>query len=261
MNYKLYNGDCLQVMQELVDEGVKVDLVLTDPPYNITKCKWDSIIPFDEMWNNLNLLVKDSTPIVLFGFEPFSCALKMSNIKNHKYDWIWDKCSVSNPQNAKIEPLRNFEVISVFSKNNNRINYFPVGLKKIRKPKIKRQNPNSKTEKLRHIDRKEDYLQEYTNYPKLTISFPRPVNNTHPTQKPVQLLEYLIKTYTTGGEIVLDFTMGSGSTGVACTNTNRDFIGIELDEEYFKIAEKRIKEANVQTKLEFKESNSQKTLV
>ena len=167
--------------------------------------------------------------IVLFGSEPFSSALRMSNIKNYKYDWIWDKISVSNPQLSKIQPLKSFENIIVFGKN--KINYYPQGLERREKPDI-RKNKSNGTEKLKHNARN-SYISEFTNYPRmLSLKFPRPYNNTsiHPTQKPVPLLEYLIKTYTNEGEVVLDNTMGSGTTGVACVNTNRGFIGMELDD-------------------------------
>ncbi len=201
-----------------------------------TSCKWDTVIPFDEMWKRIDKLIKPNGAIVLFGSEPFSSALRMSNIKNYKYDWVWDKISVSNPQLAKKQPLKNFELISVFGSNNGTVLYYPQGLIEINK---KRKDESTDTERLHHIKRKA-YIQKYTNYPKSIIQFSRPHKNIHPTQKPVDLLEYLIKTYTNENELVLDFTMGSGSTGVACVNTNRKFIGIELDENYFNIAQERI---------------------
>ena len=239
-NYSIYHGDCLEVMDKLIGEGVKVDAIITDPPYGTTACKWDSVIPFDDMWDRLKKLIKPNGAIVLFGSEPFSSALRMSNIKGFKYDWIWDKKAVSNPQLAKKQPLKNFELISVFGTDKRGINYFPQGLIKIDNPKIKR-TKNTDTEMLGHIKRK-DYVQTHTNYPKAFLQYSRPSKNVHPTQKPVDLLEYLIKTYTNEGELILDFTMGSGSTGVACLNTNRKFIGIELDEKYFEIAKKRLEE-------------------
>ena len=239
--YKIYNGDCLEIMDRLIEEGIIVDAIICDPPYGTTACKWDSIIPFDEMWERLNKLIKPKGAIVLFGSEPFSSALRVSNIKGFKYDWIWDKKSVSNPQLAKKQPLKNFEMISVFGINKQGVNYFPQGLIEIENPIVKK-TKNTENEKLRHIKRRE-YVQTHTNYPKAFLQFSRPSKNVHPTQKPVALLEYLIKTYTKEGELVLDFTMGSGSTGVACMNTNRKFIGIELDENYFNIAKQRIEEA------------------
>ena len=243
-NYKLYKGGCLEVMDKLIKEGVKVDMVLTDPPYGTTKLKWDNIIPFDEMWGKLNKLIKSNGAICLFGSEPFSSNLRVSNIKNYKYDWYWNKTSVSGFANAKKMPLKNIETISIFYKKLP--TYNPQGLIKT-KPKI---NKNSKTHKAYGIKGgsalnggrfKDEYIQEYTNYPRQNLIFSIQ-KGLHPTQKPVPLLEYLIKTYTNEGELVLDFTMGSGSTGVAALNTNRRFIGIELDENYFNIAIKRLKD-------------------
>ena len=242
--YKLYNGDCLDIMDKLIEEGVKVDCILTDPPYGTTACKWDTIIPFDEMWERLNKLIKPNGAIVLFGSEPFSSKLRVSNLKWFKYDWIWDKKAVSNPQLAKKQPLKNFEIISVFGTDKSRVNYYPQGLIEIKNPKIKNTKV-SKNEKLGHIKRRCDYIQTHTNYPKAFLQYSRPSKNVHPTQKPTDLLEYLIKTYTNENEIVLDFTMGSGSCGVACINTNRRFIGIELDVNYFNIAKDRIEKAVV----------------
>lgn len=237
----LLHGDCLELLKEIPDHTV--DLILTDPPYGTTSCKWDTVIPFDKMWEQLNRVIKPHAAILLFGSQPFTTELNHSNIKNYKYDWIWDKVSVSNPQLAKIQPLKNFEIISVFGGGSGRVNYYPQGLKKIETP-INKGAKNTKTELLNHIKRREDYHQEFTNYPKMmALRFPRPAQMVHPTEKPIDLLEYLILTYTKRGEIVLDFTMGSGSTGIACVNTHRDFIGIELDDEYFKLAGERIKKA------------------
>jgi len=230
---KLIQGDCLEKMKDIPDGSV--DMVLTDPPYGTTACKWDSVIPFDKMWERLNKLIKPNGAIVLFGSEPFSSALRMSNIKNYKYDWVWNKKRVSNPAMAKKQPLRSLENIVVF----NRHNYYPQGLL----PCTKKLGGNSKGSRgLSTEVKKKDYKQEWTNYPRnlLEISADNYGKNCfHPTQKPVALMEYLIKTYTNEGKTVLDFTMGSGTTGVACKNLNRNFIGIELDEKYFKIAQER----------------------
>lgn len=245
MAIQLIKGDCLNVMDELIQHGVKVDAIITDPPYGTTACKWDSVIPFEPMWERLFQLRKEKAPVVLFGSEPFSSLLRVSNIKGFKYDWVWNKKSVSNPQLAKKQPLKDFELISVFGAGSAGVNYYPQGLQRIENPKS-RGREVSETEGLRHIKRRTDYVQEFTNYPKGIIEFPRPSKAVHPTQKPVELLEYLVQTYTKEGETVLDFTMGSGSTGVACVNTNRNFIGIELDDKYFKIAEQRITEARQQ---------------
>jgi len=196
------------------------------------------------MWKELKRIIKPNGAIVLFGSEPFSSALRMSNIKQYKYDWIWDKVSIVGFANAKKMPLYNIEKISVFYKKLPLYN--PQGVIKIDKKKIKNGTTHkAKTEKgISAINGgrfKESYTQEYTNYPKQILTFPREAG-VHPTQKPVALIEYLIRTYTLEGETVLDFTMGSGSTGVACHNLNRNFIGMELDEKYFEIAKKRIEE-------------------
>ena len=228
MDYKLYKGDCLEVMDRLIEEGIKVDMILTDPPYGTTACKWDNVIPFDEMWIRINELIKTNGAIVLFGNEPFSSNLRISNIKNYKYDWVWNKRPV-NFLNAKRQPLREVENIMVF---NSKI-YNPQGL--IYKERINKRSNSTETNSKHGLSNK----SYYTNYPKQILRFIGE-RGLHPTQKPVALLEYLIKTYTDEGELVLDFTMGSGSTGVACLYTNRKFIGIELDEKYFNIAKDRL---------------------
>ena len=237
-NIKFYKGDCLEVMDKLIEQGIKVDAIITDPPYGTTACKWDSIIPFDAMWERLNKLIKPNGAIVLFGSEPFSSALRMSNIKNYKYDWVWNKKQASNQLNAKRQPLKIHELIHIFNKHN----YYPIMKKgKMRKKggsKVKSEIVGDSI--IGYFDINDDYypvsiLDDFSNANRL--------NRLHPTQKPVALMEYLIKTYTNEGEIVLDFTMGSGTTGVACINTNRKFIGIELDDNYFDIAKNRIEKA------------------
>jgi site-specific DNA-methyltransferase (adenine-specific) len=234
----LYKGDCLEVMDELIAKGVIVDAIITDPPYGTTACKWDSIIPFDEMWKRLNKLIKPNGAIVLFGSEPFSSALRMSNIKNYKYDWVWKKQKPTNFYQVKTQPLKEHENILVFSKE--KVNYYPQGTVEVN---IKNGRKNKSSNLYSNYDGG-DYVQKIGNYPRSIqfVATEGDKNRKHPTQKPVALMEYLIKTYTNEGETVLDFTMGSGTTGVACVNTNRNFIGIELDENYFKIAEKRINE-------------------
>jgi len=238
---KLINGDCLEEMDKLIADGIKVDAIICDPPYGTTACKWDSIIPFDAMWERLNKLIKDNGAIVLFGSEPFSSALRMSNIKNYKYDWVYLKALATNFMNAKKMPMKWHENILVFYSNLPTYNPQMVETKKRRDviDKINRdEGVYGKTgEKDGYI-----YDNKGLKHPSTIIK----VNNAnqrkkvHPTQKPVALMEYLIKTYTNENETVLDFTMGSGTTGVACKNLGRDFIGIELDEKYFKIAEDRI---------------------
>ena len=229
---KLYNADCLSILPSLADDSI--DLILTDPPYGTTDCKWDNIIPFEPMWKELKRIIKDNGCIALFGSEPFSSFLRTSNIKWFKYDWIWQKEQGTDFQLCKYKPLKNYELISIFGK---KITYKPQGLIRINKFK------KAKTDNLGHLSNKSkrDHIQIYKNYPTQIIRF----NNqrgSHPTQKPVALLEYLIKTYTNENDTVLDFTMGSGSTGVAAKNLNREFIGIELDKQYFEIATNRINE-------------------
>lgn len=238
-NIKLYQGDCLEVMDKLIAEGVKVDTIITDPPYGTTACKWDSIIPFDEMWLRLNKLIKPNGAIVLFGSEPFSSALRMSNIKNYKYDWIWDKKKGGNPLLSKIQPIKVHEIISIFG--NGRVNYNPI-MELRDKPKSRGGNKGNKSEINNNAFTEN---KTYTHkYPKSIKEFSNASqqNKFHPTQKPVALMEYLIKTYTNENELVLDFTMGSFTTAIACLNTKRRFIGIELDDGYFEIGTKRVNE-------------------
>ena len=238
VNVNLMKGDCLELMKSIPDGSV--DLILTDPPYGTTQCKWDSVIPFDLMWSELKRIIKPNGAILLFGSEPFSSALRMSNIKQYKYDWVWDKKIPSGMCNAKIMPMKQSENISVFINGKNF--YYPQ--------MVQRDNPiksggmtgslSAGAKGLKKIETK-----VYTEkYPTTHLVFDKiRKGSLHPTQKPVDLLEYLIKTYSNEGDTVLDFTMGSGSTGVASLNTNRKFIGIELDENYFNIAESRINQA------------------
>lgn len=243
-NYEIYKGDCLEVMDKLIEQGVKVDTIITDPPYGTTACKWDSVIPFDEMWVRLNKLIKPNGAIVLFGSEPFSSRLRLSNIKCYKYDWVWNKGRGTDFLNAKRKPLSSYENISVFYKKQPTYNPQFWFSSPYDRGVVKHSNNTmecyGKTNDI--ISKSEDgrrYPLNMINIKKLSGH----KNNFHPTQKPVELLEYLIKTYTNEGEVVLDFTMGSGSTGVACVNTNRKFIGIELDDKYFEISKSRLNEA------------------
>lgn len=223
-------------MKDIPDGSV--DMILCDLPYGTTKCKWDSVIPFEPLWEQYNRVIKDNGAIVLFGSEPFSSRLRMSNIKNYKYDWIWDKKKGGNPLLSKIQPIKIHEIISVFGKA--KINYYPIMTDRD-KPKSRGKNKGNVSETTNNCFSENKIYTQY--YPKSIIEFSNASQQSrlHPTQKPVALLEYLIKTYTNEGETVLDNCMGSGSTGVACTTTKRNFIGIELDDNYFKIAEKRIK--------------------
>ena len=232
---ELLHGDCLELLQNIPDKSI--DMILTDPPYGITACKWDSVIPFAPMWEQLNRIIKDNGAIVLFGSEPFSSALRMSNIKYFKYDWIWEKEQGANFMLCKYQPYKVHEIVSVFSKSTH--NYFPQMTDG--KPYISGKGTSGDiTGNVKKIQTKNDGKR----YPRSIQKFCTGKSKSkHPTQKPVALLEYLIKTYTLENETVLDFTMGSGSTGVACVNTNRDFIGIELDDKYFSIAKDRIEAA------------------
>ena len=244
-NIQLYQGDCLEIMDKLIEKGVKVDAIITDPPYGTTACKWDTVIPFDEMWKRLNKLIKDNSAIILFGSQPFTSALISSNIKCFKYELIWDKTFGRQPQLANIQPMKQHENILIFSIDGKRINYYPQKIE-LPKPYYSSGASNNSGSNNHHKLGLKKQSKIYTHKTPTSLLSYKPVSNTktvHPTQKPVTLLEYLIKTYTKEEEIVLDFTMGSGSTGVACVNTNRKFIGIELNEKYFKIAEERIEEA------------------
>ena len=235
--YKLYNGDCLEIMDRLIEEGVKVDCVITDLPYGITaRNKWDNIIPLNIMWEKLNNLVKENGTVALFCSQPFTTKLINSNLNSFKYEWIWEKNNSTGFMNANKIPLRKHENIAIFYKKQ--CTYNPQGL--IPCNKI---NKRGKVGLNYNDVNSNEYIQKYTNYPTQILKFSYDKERFHPTQKPVDLLEYLIKTYTNENELVLDFTMGSGACGVACMNTNRRFIGIELDENYFNIAKDRIENA------------------
>lgn len=219
-----------------------VDMILCDLPYGTTACKWDIIIPFEPLWEQYNRIIKSNGVICLFGNEPFSSKLRVSNLKNFKYDWYWNKTKPVGFANAKKMPLKDVEIISIFY--NKMPNYFPQGLIECNRiinnsTKIKKQN--NITAINGGAFKSKSFIQQHTNYPRQVLKFSIE-QGLHPTQKPVPLLEYLIKTYTNEGETVLDNCMGSGSTGVACVNTNRNFIGIELDDTYFEIAKNRIEQ-------------------
>jgi len=241
----LYKGDCLEIMKEIADGSI--DAIITDPPYGTTACKWDCVIDFELMWEQLNRIIKTNGAIVLFGSEPFSSALRMSNIKNYKYDWVWDKGNPTNFAMANKQPMRYTEQISIFY--DGQCSYKPIKWKGKKNHKQGASMGNY-AETRGNIKRTKDDLTGL-KFPRNIIDIKKHSSQCglHPTQKPVALMGYLIKTYTNENETVLDFTMGSGTTGVACKNTNRNFIGIEKDENYFKIAEKRIKEHQQQTKL------------
>jgi len=245
---KIYNGDCLEIMSRFKDKSF--DAIITDPPYGTTACKWDSVIPFEPMWKQLKRITKDRGAIVLFGSEPFSSALRISNIKMYKYDWIWKKNRHSNFLTAKYEPRRVTENICIFCPKKTL--YYPQKIK-LSSATIKRNNRNRNLRsdpeggQFEGIKKPTNTKNQSLGLPINIIEIKLEQNNQykkqvfHPTQKPVALMEYLIKTYTNEGEIVLDFTMGSGTTLVACKKTNRNGIGIEQDKKYCEIAEKRLK--------------------
>lgn len=242
---ELKQGNCLELMKELKDKSI--DMILCDLPYGVTAGQWDNIIPFKPLWEQYNRIITDNGAIILFGTEPFSSKLRLSNLKMYKYDWIWKKTTATGFQLANCKPLNNIENILVFSKGTtyprscNKMKYNPQGLIPFGK-NVRHGVDNIRTKT--GSNRKAEYVfQKFTNYPRRILEFEKDSEILHSAQKPVKLLEYLIKTYTNERELVLDNCMGSGSTGVACINTNRNFIGFELDKKYFDIAENRIKEA------------------
>lgn len=260
---RLIQGDCIEEMRKLADEGVKVDLILTDLPYGTTKCKWDNIIPFEDMWERIHHLTYETTPSILFCDEPFSSFLRLSNLDEYKYDWLWIKEGASNIFNAKSRPLKYHENVAVFYKKQPK--YYP---NRIMIPRISRRVEDGQKTGWVGMSKgsevsgkpKNGFISDVSTYdkdwknPSQHIYYSRVKGNSHektqhPTQKPIKLMKHFIEAYTDVGDTVLDFTMGSGSTGVACLETNRNFIGIELDEEYYNIASERIKESEKQRKL------------
>jgi site-specific DNA-methyltransferase (adenine-specific) len=233
---QLIHGDCLEEMKDIKDKSI--DMILCDLPYGTTACKWDVIIPFEPLWEQYNRIIKDNGAIALFSDNPFTSKLINSNSNMFKYEWIWEKEQGKNFQLVKKQPLKKTENICVFYIKQP--TYNPQGLVKLDKPIIK--SNKGKGGRLCHLsseNKRETYEQWYTNYPSNVLKF-NADRGLHPTQKPVALLEYLIKTYTNEGETVLDNCFGSGSTAIACINTNRKFVGIEKDDNYFEIAYNRI---------------------
>ena len=224
-------------MKEIPDKSV--DMILCDLPYGTTHNKWDTIIPFDKLWAQYKRIIKDNGAILLFSQMPFGASLIMSNPKMFRYEWIWEKNQAVGFLNAKKMPLRKHENILVFYKHLP--TYNPQGLIKLDEPIQEEGSANRNGKNYGVADK--SFIRTHKNYPTDIITFSND-SGYHPTQKPVDLLEYLIKTYTNEGDVVLDNCMGSGSTGVACKNTNREFIGMELDEKYFKIACERIEGGN-----------------
>lgn len=231
---KIYHGDCLELMKGIPDRSI--DMILCDLPYGTTQCKWDEVIPFDKLWEQYNRIIKPNGAIVLFGAEPFSSLLRVSNIKNFKYDWIWDKKKAPNFRGVKSQPLIPYEVISVF----NTSTYNP----QMTKGKMRQKGGYySEHEQALSSGTKAKVNDEY--YPKAILEFTKADNKDsklHPTQKPVALCEYLIKTYTKEGDIVLDNCSGSGTTAIACIRTNRKFVCIERDENYYQKSLTRIEQ-------------------
>ena len=236
--YKLYQGDCLEVMDKLIESGLKIDAIITDPPYGTTQNKWDSVISLDEMWNRINKLIKSNGAIVFTSQSIFTAKLILSNEKWFKYKLVWEKSKATNFLNAKKQPLRKHEDICVFYNKQPTYN-----------PQMREGKPYDKGVRKDQLtgsygDFNPVHVKsEGKRYPTDVVYFKTAESEGkvyHSTQKPVKLMEYLIKTYTDENDLVLDFTMGSGSTGVDCMNTNRNFIGIELDEKYFNIAKNRI---------------------
>src|SRR3990172_6705689 len=240
MSVTLHLGDCLEILPTLADKSV--DAIITDVPYGTTACKWDVIIPLDKMWEQVKRLCKGA--FVTTASQPFTSVLTVSNLEWFKYDWVWRKDLATGHFNAKIRPMLNHESVLVFSENGH--TYNPQGLQRYGKMNTRGGNGDNYGESgLANF-------QEFTNYPRTILPFSvHRSEGQHPTQKPVALYEYLIRTYTNAGDTVLDFCFGSGTTGVACVKTGRGFIGIEKESNYFAVAERRIEQAQQQMIMEF----------
>jgi len=237
---ELYKGDCLEVMKTIEDNSI--DAIICDLPYGTTQCKWDSLISLDMIWFEYERIIKDNGAIVLFGSQPFTSALVMSNPKIFKYEWIWQKSHATGHLNSKKQPMRQHESICVFYKKQ--CTYNPQMIDKTYLDKRTKSGDDNVVDVYNDFKKVERQIPVTKGYPKTIQYFATPFKGgeggKHPTQKPLSLLEYLVKTYTNKNDTVLDNTMGSGTTGVACVNTNRNFIGIEQDEKYFNIAKNRI---------------------
>ena len=248
----LVNGDCLKEMQSIEDKSV--NLILTDLPYGETRSKWDKILDFDKLWEHYLRVITDNGAIVLFGNEPFSSMLRQSQPNYYRYDWKWVKNRATGFANCNYRPMRAYEDIMVFSKANasaggksNSMIYNPQGLIEVNKTKKNTANRkglisynNNNLGENNSLNGDSEYVQKYTNYPNNILYFDCEKKYVHPTQKPLELMKYLVLTYSNIGDMVLDSCMGSGTTGVACKELNRDFIGIEIDKKYFDIASERI---------------------
>lgn len=251
---KIYNEDCLVGMSRIPTRSV--DAVVCDLPYGTTACAWDSVIPFDLLWAEYNRILKDNGTMVMFGSEPFSTKMRMSNIEQYKYDWVWSKNNCTGFQHAKNMPLKDYELISIFSKGGmghasllkeRRMTYNPQGVIRVNKRSFSSRNQWTIIGK--RPSHKDSYITEFENYPRMILSFKSETNGFHPTQKPVDLIEYLVRTYSNEGEIILDNCMGSGTTAIACIRSNRHFIGFEKDTEFYKKAVERIKAEQMQLSL------------
>ncbi len=242
----IFCGDCLEVMPRL---ELEFDAVIADLPYGTTACSWDTVIPFEPLWREYKRLIKENGAVVLFGSQPFTSKLIMSNLDWFKYEWIWEKTKAQGFMIAKLKPMRAHEAVLVFSqgKTNNdprqaikNIPYYPQGLITYNKVVngVKEKNGHGHYRKCQ----KENHLQEYTNYPTSLLRFDSASNIVHPTQKPVALLQYLIRTYTNPGELIIDNAMGSGTTLLAAQNEGRRAIGIEISEEYCKIVVEHLRQ-------------------
>lgn len=237
MTFDLHHGDCLEVMAGLPDASV--DMVLCDLPYGTTACKWDSVIPFAPLWAQYRRIAKRNAAIVLTASQPFTTALIASNMRDFRYCWVWEKSRFANQMLAKVQPLKIHEDVCVFSADRHA--YHPQGLVEVNK--TTKQGARV-TDNNGGGTRATEYEQTHTNYPRSILRIASEGQTKHPTQKPVALMEYLIRTYTNEGDVVLDNCMGSGTTGVACANTGRRFVGIERDDKYFAIASERIAAAH-----------------
>lgn len=246
---RLIHGNCLDVMPTLDAGGV--DMILCDLPYGTTSCKWDAVIPFASLWENYRRVAKPNAAIVLFAAQPFSSALTMSNAMMFRYEWVWEKNTASNGPNAKIQPVRYHESVLVFYAEQPTYNPQMAARKESAKGRVRSGivgSPRTSSHYVGLGDLPKRFYDVESVYPKSVLYFESVPNGgggkMHPTQKPVALMEYLILTYTNPGETVLDNCMGSGTTGVACVNLGRKFIGIEKRADYFAIAERRIAETN-----------------
>ena len=236
--FELMKGDCLELMKQIPDNSV--DMILCDLPYGTTQNKWDSVIPFDQLWAEYRRICTGA--IVLTSSQPFTSLMVVSNLVDFKYSWVWEKSSATGHLNAKRMPMKLHEDINVFCKGPSPYN--PQDLKPFNK--IVRRGSNGSN----FGESGNENFQEFTNYPRSILRYQTDPKTVHPTQKPVALMEYLIRTYTHEGMTILDNCMGSGTTGVACANTRRKFIGIEMDEKYFEIAKNRVESAYSKNELE-----------